>query len=472
MSVEAVLQTQRGMIIAPAGCGKTHLITNAIEIRQAKPYLVLTHTTAGVAALRQRLRRLSIPSQHYVVATIDGWALRIASAFPGLCPIKSKPEQRGQYYQDLRQAVLTTLRTGQLSSIIQASYSRLLVDEYQDCSLIQHEIVQAISEMIPTVVFGDPLQCIFNFNHVPMPDWYTDVMSYFPTLQTLNIPWRWNNAGANDLGAWILFCRQELLSGRPIDFTASPPSVALNIKTGNRNNDMGNQQASHYNLLQHYPSESVLVIGESTNPASRHQFAQRTRQLDVVEPVDLIDVTTAARAFDELEGLPLAEYILQAASAMVTNVECPATIRRLNSIIAGRNRNAPTPLEQSLITVTHDKSATRILDVLKELEVKQGVRVYRTAAFSALKEAISAASKNSDLNMYAAAQQVREHRRHQGDKRIPLRAIGSTLLLKGLECDHVLILDAGNMNPSNLYVALSRGAKTVTIYSQSQVYNG
>ena len=64
---------------------------------------------------------------------------------------------------------------------------------------------------------------------------------------------------------------------------------------------------------------------------------------------------------------------------------------------------------------------------------------------------------------------IREQRRHQGDRRIPQRAIGSTLLLKGLESDHSLILDAGTMTPQNLYVALSRGAKSVTIFSNKNI---
>jgi hypothetical protein len=52
MTVEAVLDSERGLIVAPAGCGKTHLITETLNINAGEPYLVLTHTTAGVAALK------------------------------------------------------------------------------------------------------------------------------------------------------------------------------------------------------------------------------------------------------------------------------------------------------------------------------------------------------------------------------------------------------------------------------------
>ncbi|TCN84229.1 hypothetical protein EDC91_1121 [Shewanella fodinae] len=124
MSVEAVLTSTRGLIIAPAGCGKTHLIAETLAVAQSKPYLVLTHTTAGVAALKQRLRRLSIPPQNYVVTTLDGWALRLTKFFPTLCPITSVPEQGKIFYPELRRVVFTLLKSGLVNDLIQASYSK------------------------------------------------------------------------------------------------------------------------------------------------------------------------------------------------------------------------------------------------------------------------------------------------------------------------------------------------------------
>ena len=67
----------RGTITAPAGCGKTQLIAHALAShRDAKPILVLTHTNAGVAALRGRLDRAGVPTGAYRLSTVDGWAMR------------------------------------------------------------------------------------------------------------------------------------------------------------------------------------------------------------------------------------------------------------------------------------------------------------------------------------------------------------------------------------------------------------
>jgi DNA helicase-2/ATP-dependent DNA helicase PcrA len=50
----------RGLVIAPAGCGKTQLITDALARHGgSKPILVLTHTNAGVAALRAASKGLA-----------------------------------------------------------------------------------------------------------------------------------------------------------------------------------------------------------------------------------------------------------------------------------------------------------------------------------------------------------------------------------------------------------------------------
>jgi DNA helicase-2/ATP-dependent DNA helicase PcrA len=41
--------------------------------------------------------------------------------------------------------------------------------------------------------------------------------------------------------------------------------------------------------------------------------------------------------------------------------------------------------------------------------------------------------------------------------------IGTTLLVKGLEYDHAVILDADALDAKDLYVAMTRGSKSLTI---------
>lgn len=471
MSIEAVLTSTLGLIVAPAGCGKTHLIAETLAVAQSKPYLVLTHTTAGVAALKQRLRRLSIPPQNYVVTTLDGWALRLTKFFPTLCPITSAPEQGKIFYPELRRVVFTLLKSGLVHDLIQASYSRLLVDEYQDCDLNQHMLVQALSDALPTVVFGDPMQCIFNFSG-PMPNWHGDIESYFPIVSNLNTPWRWINAGTAALGEWILQCRDYLLNRQAVDLTTCPRFVSYKQLTGPVALDLQIRQSAHFKLMSLHSNESILVIGDSKKASLRHGYAQSVNGLDVVEPVDLPDITSFASRLDSLCGLELVECILTGASTLMTNVESNTTLRRVQTILAGRNRTPASPVEQSLVNLAQDNSRMRILDALVQIEEKPGTKIYRRAAFHALKESIELTLSSSTITFREAATRVREQRRHIGDRRISKRAIGSTLLLKGLECDHSIILDAGEMNAQNLYVAISRGAKSIAVFAKNNLVGG
>ncbi|MDZ4055877.1 MAG: UvrD-helicase domain-containing protein, partial [Polynucleobacter sp.] len=156
-----LLAIRRGAVTAPAGCGKTHLIADAISKHgDSKPILVLTHTNAGVAALRGRLEKAGVPSKAYRLATIDGWAMRLVSTFParsGCDPLILKLENRGSDYPKIRVAAAKMLKAEHALDVLAATYSRLFVDEYQDCNVPQHAIVYYMSRALPTCVLGDPM---------------------------------------------------------------------------------------------------------------------------------------------------------------------------------------------------------------------------------------------------------------------------------------------------------------------------
>lgn len=469
MSVETILEVARGLVVAPAGCGKTHLITETLKYKQSKPYLVLTHTTAGVSALKQRLKRLSVPSGNSVVSTIDGWALHVATMFPNSCDIQSTPQNPSVFYPELRRKVNQYICAGNIVDIIKSSYSRLLVDEYQDCDVDQHKLVCSLSEVLPTVVFGDPMQCIFSFGG-PMPSWDQDVKAIFPLIAELNTPWRWINAGTPELGEWILNCRDALLNGSTIDLLGCPAHVHWNELSDNAQINIQTQNQVQYQIrTENNAEDSLLIIGDSRNPRSRHNFASSARGIDVVEPVDLGDVTEIASNMDDFNGSELADKILGSVSLMMTGVGRSNINKRIPTILAGRNRTPATEIELAVKSVIEIGDRDSIANLLSTLELCPDTRIFRKGAFSALKNSVSLSISDPSKTIMMSAEIIREQRRHQGDRRIPQRAIGSTLLLKGLESEHSLILDAGAMTPQNLYVALSRGAKSVTVFSKKNI---
>lgn len=159
-----LLAIDRGIVTAPAGCGKTHLIADALMRHTgSKPILVLTHTNAGVAALRTRLDHEDVPASRYRLSTIDGWAIRLAKTFPrtsGVDPAALLLHNRQRDYPLIRDAAWRLLHGRHIDDVLRATYDRLIVDEYQDCGQRQHGIVCNAASALRTVLLGDPMQAI------------------------------------------------------------------------------------------------------------------------------------------------------------------------------------------------------------------------------------------------------------------------------------------------------------------------
>ena len=155
-----LLSFVRGAVAAPAGCGKTHLIAQSLRRHTAeKPILILTHTNAGVAALRGRLDKASVARKAYRLSTIDGWLMRLVDLFPRRSQIDRKilNLERPQHdYPAIRQGAARILRERHINDILAASYAGLIVDEYQDCSDWQHHIISHTATTLPAAVLGDP----------------------------------------------------------------------------------------------------------------------------------------------------------------------------------------------------------------------------------------------------------------------------------------------------------------------------
>ena len=72
------------------------------------------------------------------------------------------------------------------------------------------------------------------------------------------------------------------------------------------------------------------------------------------------------------------------------------------------------------------------------------------------------------LSFLDATIQVREQNRLIG-RPLPRRAVGSTLLLKGLEAEIAVVLHANELDERNLYVAMTRGSNALTLCSPTPV---
>lgn len=458
----------KGTVTAPAGCGKTQLIADTLKANALdKPVLVLTHTNAGKSALEARLARAAVQKSVYRVSTIDSWAIRIISKFPmrsGHSPATIRLENPSVDYPAIREAAKALMKRGDINDALRATYSRLIVDEYQDCTIPQHSIIGWTSKALPTYVLGDPLQAIFDFSG-PTVHWENTVLRHFPSLGTLDTPWRWNNASAEPLGKWLLETREALLAGRPIDLRNVPEQVTW-YQLPSKENEAARARLEAARTRGTSAKDTVLVIGDSINPIGQRFVASVTPGATTVEAVDLRDLTAFGRTFN-LAAPGVLDKLLGFSSELMTNLGLAELRRRLVTLSSGRAQKDASPTEAAVLSFVEEPTIRAALEVLCAFEEKSDVRVYRPEVLNVCKEAMLSAAQGTGT-FYEAVVAARERNRHQG-RSITRRAVGSTLLLKGLEADVAVILNPSAMNARNLYVAITRGAKKLVICAESPI---
>lgn len=452
-------------LLAPAGCGKTELITSALkQTAGSKPALVLTHTNAGRAALEQRLKRAGVAPTTARVATLDSWAIRVVQCFPkrsGLASGTLRVQGASADYPGIRAAALQILEAGHISEIIEATYSRVIVDEYQDCGIPQHSMVVALANLLPTAVLGDSLQAIFNFAG-PVVDWNTDVIPNFPALPSLQTPWRWKRAGAHELGEWLLHVvRPALIAGQSIDLTTAPSQVEwIELKGGAH--ELPEQRLTA--AKRRYSNSSVLLIADSANKQSQWDAAARGRA-HMVEALDMKDFIEFSARFDAL-GDDALEKAIGFAGSLMSGLSPQDLIKRTHSLKSGRARTGASHLEALALQFCLKPSFSAAAELFEKFCKSSEIYIYRPDVARLCIKALRAAGLG--LTFPAAAIRERERFRHIG-RTMPTRAVGSTLLLKGLESDVAVILEPERMNSRHLYVAMTRGSKKLVICSKQPV---
>jgi hypothetical protein len=459
-----ILSVTRGCVEAPAGCGKTQLITDALKRHTgAKPILVLTHTNAGVVALRGRLQRAGVSPSTYRLSTIDGWAIRLASNFPERSKV-SPEDLSSPNYTTVRDGAIRLLRDGHINDCISATYGALIVDEYQDCSQRQHSIIHHAAKTLSTCVLGDPLQAIFGFGSDTLCDWETKACLDFPKIAELDQPWRWINANTQDLGEWLLDMRRRLLRGKSIDLETAPEELNWVELDGSSQDHAKLISAARWTGKG--ASDGVLIIGDSRNPAGRHELARGVPGCTVIEPVDLGQMVRFFASF-KLDRDSLSQ-VLSLAEEVMTGVERSQLMQRVEILKRGSAKKQASPTEEAAVAFSLKPSSHQAAGLLSSLGGLPETRVFRPTMWRSCIRAFEICAADSALSFSEAAIRVREQNRSFG-RPLPRRAIGSTLLLKGLEAGVVVVLNADDLNPANLYVALTRGARRVTVCSQNSV---
>jgi len=449
---------RRAYVIAAAGCGKTHLIADAVGCMPDHRQLILTHTHAGVDVLRRRLATRGITDRQAHVETISGFALRYAAAYPKTSQV-DVTQPSGVEWRDVQHGATRFLATRAGRRVVAESYGGLYVDEYQDCTAFQHALVRQLAEVLPTRILGDPMQAIFDFAGESLVD--LDAFDEdFERLDDLTTPWRW--AGSNPtLGEWLLDARRCLRAGQDPNFSGAPVrirragAVARTVCT-----------PEQVNACKDYGDQSSVVAIRQFQHAA-HETASRLRGLFTsMEEMDCRDLFTAVAALDRAAGPARALALLDFARKCMTKVGThlgPAT----RTITAGRTPatrgGKAEPAIRALTLAAAADTPANLLAALREMARLPEVVIHRAELHEEMCRTLQQAEAEPGRPYVELAWAVRDRTRRRG-RTARGRLISRTLLIKGLEFDHAIILDFAEFaSPKDKYVALTRPRRSLTV---------
>lgn len=453
----------------PAGTGKTELLAACVATtaERGERSLVLTHTNAGVDAIRRRLRRFGVPSSMVRVETITSWAFALSRSYSGIAGIIVPEVPNWNDSQAYVAGATLVAMTGAVRQVHSVSFGYLLVDEYQDCTLDQHEFVLEVSQAVPrTVILGDRLQAIFGFDKSrPLMDWDTHVVQRYKPKGVPHLPQRWRAHNAA-LGQWLLDIRPSLVDGGAFDFSTHSLEGLDWRQCGPRTAPQAVNNAAH--RLSN-AGESVVLLDKLP-----HQVAGHASRLGGSYAV-MEDVAGRFMA-DRLAELPPQMDLLLALWLARMAKGCFVGLAGLDRAVQGRlekgrtvsdlKRKGLVPVQAALDGLITSPTYDQLCRSAAEIRATPGLTLYRREAWDDTFRAVASGVEDGIAPREALAA-VRDRLRHGG--RGGHRQIASrTLLVKGLEFDHVIIANVQNFtDPRQLYVALSRARKSVTVIGSS-----
>lgn len=453
----------KGYVIAPAGFGKTHLI--ALAVNEAKNrQLILTHTFAGVHSLKKKMQTLNVCSSKYQIDTIASFTLRLCLAYPKSSKWNiQKPV--GEEWNKLYNSGINLLEKEFIRRIIKNSYAGVYVDEYQDCSQPQHKLIMNLANELPCRILGDPLQGIFDFNQTAV-DWDKEVFTDFEKLGELEIPWRWQRSGATELGDWLKSTREHLITGKKVDLSITLPKglTKLNVDI----NDYSNKKRLKVFYDFKGSSDSVIAIqaGDQQSKNKTHRLARDLAGLfcsiEEIEGKSLFSILVKIQKAKQ--GKDCLLLVIEFAKSCFTGVASILSAATLRGEYGKPSKSTKHP---EILSVANDyflnSCSENLLKLILTLKNNSEISIFRRDLINRFINILQIHCKNETITLIEAADAYQKEFRHTGRPLKYSRQIATTLLIKGLEYDHAIVLDTQNMSTKELYVALTRGSKTLTI---------
>ncbi len=454
-------------VLLPAGTGKTQLLVDtALSSSQTQQsVLILTHTHAGVEAIKNRLRKQHVSLDRMTVQTIDSWCVQLIRFYPSITGVRFETpdwSQSASYHS----ATTTLLSNPHIASSIQQSYTFALVDEYQDCLREQHDLIVALNKIVKVGVFGDPLQSSITWgsNRQRLVDWSDEVESVFNPIGVDSYPWRWHESNP-ELGAWLLDIRERLSLGFSIDLRNSPVNwIEANPK---------NPSSALYKAINALGLGSIAILGKYRPDCARAASLLRG-EFSLMEEMQGKYMLNYAQLFDHGSAATIAASTLQLAKDCANGIAGVFPSNKVHRLAEGKPilaRDATSKQSHQMLSLLlTEPTASIARSALLSIQNLSTFTLYCHEAWHCILNALEELESNPTGSLQDVVNKQRNEFRVAG-RYTSQSVVSRPLLVKGLEFDHSILLSGSNYNAASLYVALTRGSKSVSVISPESTLN-
>lgn len=481
------INSEQSFLEAYAGHGKTTAIADCLL--QSAPdsyFLILTHTHAGIASLLKNFKSKNIPTSKYQLETIDGFAQRIVLSQQG--DTNLPPQGDKKYFRVAVEICEELLKSKRMQYVMGITYQGVFVDEYQDCSPQQHQMILSLTENIPLHCLGDHMQGIFSFGDEKIVDLKSDLF-FFQRFNCLDYPWRWHPNNL-PLGNKIKDMRMELENYNRVTLIHSPNEGVYVYQYPDCTVYDCEYGRFLRSIVNYHSSNSLLIICPSYFEKDKHGVERLRGGLD--DRIDIkskIDFNNSYVILDALD----ADFYYSAANRLdkfIVDITQRPNIKRIAHLFdvltdklfihktglgkwIDRSQNRfkkrtgeklgkcaeLSRLFEIFEKCPNSKNLYPILDLIIGLpEIKCS---HPNCYYEVLR--VVKCSAEDTNSVFDAMKQNKTRIRHMG-RHIEGKCIGTTLLTKGLEFDTVIICDADKFeDKKHFYVAISRACRQLIL---------
>ena len=283
----------------------------------------------------------------------------------------------------------------------------------------------------------------------------------FSVVAMLRLMQRWKNVNP-ELGSWLESVRYSLISGEEFDLRNAPNGSVIWIQS--------NQSAGRTACFDTSRRDGSIVAIQKW-PHQAHSLARQLRGIYTsMEEIECRDLLTWARNLDQADARGRCHHIIDGAGRCWTglNTELRSIRGAFEAGRIPRSQKYPQVAEKMSKVIDSPDDPYLLLSALRECQAAGDI-LYRNELWKEMQRVLEVFHGGEFDSFEDAAWHIRNQARRQGRK-LEHRLVSRTLLIKGLEFDHVVIVNADDLDdPKNLYVGLTRCRKTLTIISGSPI---